>query len=155
MKDDATVEDVYKAIESGTSIDHFTIRYGPPSAMKTIQKDQLNALAVSLGLHGQTLTIVPLETESTFVPGLVPKPSFADGEVHVPGNITSDSDPGDVLVSWPEREGVLRRSKAGVVVLVHADVIQYFASCRAIIAASLRLSADHCLNKSQPQNSEG
>ncbi|KAF4963862.1 hypothetical protein FSARC_8156 [Fusarium sarcochroum] len=59
IPDDATVQTLFDELRTKTGISNFSIKYGPPMAMKTLETSQNDQIARSLGLHGETLTIVP------------------------------------------------------------------------------------------------
>jgi ubiquitin thioesterase OTU1 len=88
---------VFDALKARTRIENFTIKYGPPTGMQTISLEQGELEAKILGLHGETLTIVPNESTDHVSP-------FSSGQTHDRG-IKSES--GDVTIPWPEREGSL------------------------------------------------
>ena len=103
IPDEATVEALFDELRARTGIRNFTVKYGPPMAMRTIESSQRKAVARSLGLHGETLTIVPDEARPVTPP--------VTSTVHPPKSqpATSPSEgPEEVNVPWLEREGTLR-----------------------------------------------
>lgn len=106
LPDDATVQAVFDELRSKTGIKSFSIKYGPPMAMKTLTLDQRNELARSLGLHGDTLTISPDEARPiTPVQALTvqtPQPKHSSRPL-----TQSGENPEDINVPWTEREGTL------------------------------------------------
>ena len=94
LDDDVTVRVLFEILRAETGIEHFTIKYGLPMAMKTITLDQATEKAQSLGIKGETLTIVPVDDGGT-----VTRSSAGDHK--------NDTD--EAIVPWPEREGSLRR----------------------------------------------
>lgn len=110
VADDATVGDVFEELRAKTGIAAFTLKYGPPMAMKTLNLSQKADIARSLGLHGETLTIVPDERR---VPSPVPAPSStssmpaAKHSREQQPRTQSNENPEEVNVPWPEREGTL------------------------------------------------
>jgi ubiquitin thioesterase OTU1 len=101
LTDSATVGDLLSELRTLTGIASFTIKYGPPMAMKNLDLGLIGETARSAGLHGETLTIVPAEEPPTPVKTEAAKSS---------ANRSSDNDPGDINVPWREREGTLRKS---------------------------------------------
>ncbi|KAL6400383.1 hypothetical protein AUP68_16086 [Ilyonectria robusta] len=94
MPDSATVQDVLDELRARTGIVSFTIKYGPPMAMKTLDLGQVGETARSIGLHGETLTIVPEEAP--------PAPDTTTQAASQPSE-----GPEDINVPWPGREGTL------------------------------------------------
>lgn len=97
FRDDVTLNLLFEELRARTGIQNFRIKYGPPMAMNTITTECGDLEARSLGLNGETLTIVPDDQElsTTSIPPTASK--------------TGDSQhPEDVTVSWPQREGTLR-----------------------------------------------
>lgn len=105
--DDATVQTIFEAIKTRTLIESFAIKYGPPTAIQTLSLDQRGLSAKSLGLHGETITIVP--TESTTRPSATDEisTSVPGYEKEARSDHSPQNNPGDVIVPWPEREGSL------------------------------------------------
>lgn len=113
LADDATVQAVFDGIKVKANIDHFTIKYGPPMAMKTLDLSSRDKLARSLGLHGETLTIVPDEPRSaspTLSPAGATGTTVPVGRPPRPSGALSGENPGEVSVPWLEREGTLCKS---------------------------------------------
>ncbi|PNY30015.1 Ubiquitin thioesterase otu1 [Tolypocladium capitatum] len=106
LADDATVQAVFDGIKAKASINHFTIKYGPPMAMKTLDLSSMDRPAKSLGLHGETLTIVPDEPRGA---SSTLSPVGATGTTASSG-ARSGENPGDISVRWPQREGTLCKS---------------------------------------------
>ncbi|KAH7129302.1 hypothetical protein B0J13DRAFT_135143 [Dactylonectria estremocensis] len=91
--DSATVQDIVEELRARTGIDRFTIKYGPPMAMRTLDLSQVAETARSIGLHGETLTIVPDEAP--------PAPASVQA-------ISQPSEnPDEINVPWSGREGTL------------------------------------------------
>ncbi|KAH7122848.1 hypothetical protein EDB81DRAFT_221171 [Dactylonectria macrodidyma] len=91
--DSATVQDIVEELRARTGIDRFIIKYGPPMAMRTLDLGQGGEIARSIGLHGETLTIVPEEAP--------PVPVAAQARTQ------PSEKPDDTNVPWPGREGTL------------------------------------------------
>lgn len=106
IPDDATVETLFNELRSRTEIASFAIKYGPPMAMKTLDLSQGSEVARSLGLHGESLTIVPDELLSAPTPTAEAAPSSASGTQAA----KSSDNPEDVNIPWAEREGTLCES---------------------------------------------
>lgn len=109
LRDDVTVQALFEEITRKTSIGDFILKYGPPMAMRTLDLSQKDAIAKSIGLHGETVTVVPNEPE-------VGEP-MASGQAQKPGGqdyntIQRTSDPQEIVVPWPQREGTLRKFQA-------------------------------------------
>lgn len=123
MPDSATVQDILDELRARTGIVSFTIKYGPPMAMKTLDLGQAGETARSIGLHGETLTIVPEEAP--------PAPDTTTQAASQPSE-----GPEDINVPWPGREGTLCKtgdcSKNGL----DTDWDQCFGSCPAITVVS-------------------
>ncbi|KAF4983825.1 hypothetical protein FZEAL_862 [Fusarium zealandicum] len=105
MPDDATVQTVFDELRAKTGIASFNIKYGPPMAMKTLEPGQGDQIARSLGLHGETLTIVPEDTPPA---PAAPAQTVAAQHQAVPSRAARKNEsPEDVNVPWTEREGTL------------------------------------------------
>lgn len=115
VPDSATVQDVLDELRARTGIASFTVKYGPPMAMKTLDLGQVSEVARSVGLHGETLTIVPEEAPAA--PAPTSHPSKAGSR---PGGQSSES-PEDINVPWPAREGTLCKSDDRDVKYTDAD----------------------------------
>lgn len=102
IPDDATVKTLFDELRSRTEIANFAVKYGPPMAMKTLDLSQSLEVARSLGLHGETLTIVPDEPR----PILLDPSQAASSSAQAP-TPKSDRNPEEVNVPWPDREGTL------------------------------------------------
>jgi ubiquitin thioesterase OTU1 len=105
LPDDATVEAVFNELRAKTGIDTFVLRYGPPMAMKSLDLSQKHENARSVGLHGETLTIVPDEARP-----ITPPPKTAlltDQDAQRQPERASAKSPEDIHIPWPEREGTL------------------------------------------------
>ncbi|OAQ79096.1 Ovarian tumor, otubain [Purpureocillium lilacinum] len=109
LDDDATVEALLDEIKARTGIRRFIVKYGPPMAMKTLGPSYAHEAARSFGLHGETLTVVPDESNDT-------PPESTTGARDLPrdkvGNRPSaqNDSADDMVVPWPEREGTLDNS---------------------------------------------
>lgn len=105
IDDSATIQMVFEALQAKTRIENFAIKYGPPTNMQSINLEHGGLIAKDLGLHGETLTIVPIELKADLATS-GHAPSFRSRETswNTPAANTSS---GDVIVPWPEREGSL------------------------------------------------
>ena len=146
LDDDATVEALLDEIKARTGIRRFIVKYGPPMAMKTLGPSYAHEAARSFGLHGETLTVVPEDSNDT-------PPESTTGARHLPrdkvGNRPSaqNDSADDMVVPWPEREGTLCKlhqptSLAPAVANQH----QCFESCPATTAASSLRSVERFRN---------
>lgn len=154
VADDATVQRVFDELKAMTGIGAFTLKYGPPMAMKTLDASQGAEVARSLGLHGETLTIVPDEQRPLSPvdpPSDVPPESIQEPRRGRQPRTQSNENPEDINVPWPEREGTLRELSLMPIYnsLLIANKRQCSASCPATIAVSSQHSAAHCNNKFQ------
>jgi ubiquitin thioesterase OTU1 len=109
IPDDATVKVLFDELRAKTGIPTFGIKYGPPMAMKTLEASQSDKIARSLGLHGETLTIVPED-----VPPPAPTTaSLQTGTAHHQAMASRaakrNESPEEVNVPWPELGGTLRK----------------------------------------------
>lgn len=107
--DGATLGTVYEMLRNETGINSFSIKIGPPMAMKTLDTRQMDVLARSLGLNNETLTIVsedPKVEPATMAatPGRMPQQTAS----HTPEK-SSAADIDEIYVPWPARDGTLRR----------------------------------------------
>ena len=110
VADDATVRDLFDDLCQRTGIQKFTLKYGPPMAMKTLSLDMGNELARSLGLHGETLTIVPEAARQTSPAGDAPDKNEAlasDQSMLQQPQARINEDPADITIPWAEREGTI------------------------------------------------
>lgn len=110
INDDASVHSLFDKIRSKTGIQSFTIKYGLPMAMKTLDSSHLHQNARALGLHGGTLTIVPNEGRPVSPISKVPISPAAKQQTHgLPRQPRTqpDEQPEDINIPWPEREGTL------------------------------------------------
>ena len=105
LPDDATVQAVFDEIKTKTGIASFGVKYGPPMAMKSLDASQSEQIARSLGLHGETLTIVPDESLSTSVES--PQTGTIQRQAAASKTAKENESPEDINVPWPEREGTL------------------------------------------------
>ncbi|CAG1965168.1 unnamed protein product [Fusarium graminearum] len=105
LPDDATVQALFDEIRMKTGISKFGVRYGLPMAMKSLEATQGDQIARSLGLHGETLTIVPEESSSAPVE-TVPT-GTPQSQVTASKTSKKNESPEDVNVPWPQREGTL------------------------------------------------
>ncbi len=101
LGDDATLGDVVKELTSKTLLTNFGIKFGPPTAMKALDMSRTDQSAKKLGLHGETLTIVPNEAQ--------PSPSTSEDLPEPHGG--QKARPQDVNVPWGVRDGTLCRSE--------------------------------------------
>jgi ubiquitin thioesterase OTU1 len=99
LPNDATIQDVFDEIRARTEISSFSLKFGPPMAMKTISAVDSPHPATSFGLHGETLTVVP-DAARPEHPASLTEPQESGP---MPGE-----KPEDAVVPWPEREGTLR-----------------------------------------------
>lgn len=104
MPDSATVGDLLVELRSKTGMANFTVLYGPPMARKNLDLALLDNTARSVGLHGETLTIVTVEAPPS--PPAPTTPQAPRPQV----KLVDDDDPEDISVPWREREGTLRKS---------------------------------------------
>ena len=118
LADEATVEQLLAEIESKTGHSDFVVKYGwPPKVLDTSQKD---VVAKSLGLHGETLTIVPNDAaarESEATPSSNPDdPAPPASTAALPLKARSSrqaqsrsmaESAAEVTVPWPAKEGTL------------------------------------------------
>ncbi|RFN43977.1 hypothetical protein FIE12Z_11787 [Fusarium flagelliforme] len=105
LPDDATVQAIFDEIKTKTGFAKFGVKYGPPMAMKSLDASQNDQIARSLGLHGETLTIVPDESLSTSVES--PQTATVQHQATASKAVKKNESPEDVNVPWPEREGAL------------------------------------------------
>ncbi|EFY93641.1 OTU-like cysteine protease, putative [Metarhizium acridum CQMa 102] len=106
IDDSATVQMVFEALKAKTRIENFAIKYGPPTNMRSINLEHGGLIAKDLGLHGETLTIVPIETKADLATsGHTRHP--AGHEKQAGTAFVASTSSGDVIVPWPEREGSL------------------------------------------------
>lgn len=104
LGDDATVKAVFDDLRSKTGLQGFTLKYGPPMAMKTLNIGQANEVARSLGLHGETLTIVPDEARPTPPPPQTSSTSQIRPSQPAP---KPNDGPEEANIPWAERDGTL------------------------------------------------
>lgn len=119
LEDDATVGQLFDLIRAQSGITAFTLKYGWP--LKTLDQAQKEENAKSLGLNGETFTIVPDES-SLPAPAPAPAPAAAPSSSSAAPLTGSSSMWGDpsppirgpesVSVPWPQREGTLCKSHA-------------------------------------------
>lgn len=103
LGDDATLGDVIQELTSKTLLTNFGIKFGPPTAMKSLDLREINQTAKQLGLHGETLTVVPNEKQPSPTARLTSdKPSVALGQQR-----RAKAEPQDVNVPWGARDGTL------------------------------------------------
>lgn len=106
FEDDITVKDVLDGVKTATGIHAFSVKYGPPMAMKTIDPSEYDSVAKSIGLNGETLTVVPDEARA-----ITPPPVSAGKEAQATAPQQSQKNPAenpeDISVPWPEREGTM------------------------------------------------
>ncbi|OAA81902.1 Ovarian tumor, otubain [Akanthomyces lecanii RCEF 1005] len=100
LGDDATLGDVVKELTSKTFLTDFGIKFGPPTAMKALDMSRVNQSAKEIGIHGETLTIVPNEKR--------PPPSRqSTGEDRRERHQAQQKRPQDINVPWDVRDGTL------------------------------------------------
>ncbi|KAI5460246.1 hypothetical protein BGZ63DRAFT_509537 [Mariannaea sp. PMI_226] len=100
LPDSATVQELLNELQTRTGFVSFTVKYGPPMAMKSLDLSLAGETARSVGLHGETLTIVPAEAPPAPIRPLEAKePRQAAPQSH--SNIE------DINIPWREREGTL------------------------------------------------
>jgi ubiquitin thioesterase OTU1 len=107
LSDDATVQTLFDELRIKTGLANFGIRYGLPMAMKTLETNQSDQNARSLGLHGETLTIVPEDIPPS--PTEPAQTATAQDQITTPRTAKQRESPEDVYVPWPERGGTLRK----------------------------------------------
>lgn len=107
LPDDATVEALFNELRTKTGITNFGVRYGPPMAMKSLEVSQGDQNARSLGLHGETLTIVPEESSSAPVEPV--QTGTVQHQTMTSRAAKKNESPEDVNVPWSQREGTLRK----------------------------------------------
>lgn len=117
LPDDATVQALFDEIRMKTGISKFGVRYGLPMAMKSLEATQGDQIARSLGLHGETLTIVPEDSSSAPVE-TVPT-GTPQSQVTASKTSKKNESPEDVNVPWPQREGTLRKWSQMLVLYVY------------------------------------
>lgn len=112
LPDDATIQDVLDEIRTKSGISRFVLKYGPPMAMKTINPSDYKLAAASIGLHGETLTVVPDEASPDMPPTSSATasntPQSNPNRSQTPA-AESSGRPEDINAPWPEREGTLCR----------------------------------------------
>lgn len=108
IDDGATVEVLFQALRAQTLIENFTIKYGPPTGMQTISLEHRELAAANLGLHGQTLTIVPGESKAD-ISNIRRPPAFEFK--HAEATLSNSNHFDDPIVPWPQREGSLCKFK--------------------------------------------
>lgn len=101
LGDESTVKVLFDELRNKTGISRFTVRYGPPMAMKTLESSEGNAR--SLGLNGETLTIVPEEAPPA---SSLDVQSAAQSRPSQPTSASRDG-PEEAHIPWPDREGTL------------------------------------------------
>ena len=103
VADNATLQTVLDELRSRTGLQRFTVKFGPPMAMQTLDLSRHAETARSLGLHGETLTIVPDEPRPVtpvLAEALAPSQPSAGPQLS-----TTQDNPGDINIPWPERDG--------------------------------------------------
>lgn len=103
VPDGSTIGFLFEKLRPLVGSDEFIIKYGLPTAMKSIEKRQKDQLVESFKLNGETLTIVSVE-------------KARNTEEHTTGHRPmkrdqttggSSSETGESCIAWPEREGTL------------------------------------------------
>jgi ubiquitin thioesterase OTU1 len=110
IEDTASIQDLFDELRAKTGIQEFAVKYGPPMDMKTLESGSKAMTAKELGLHGETLTIVPQETRSLTPFGTTPLKDEAKMEElhpHLEPSTQSGKEPDDIVIPWAEREGTL------------------------------------------------
>ena len=109
LQDDATLRDLFYELEKATGLRHFTIKYGPPMAMHQLDVEDCDPSAECIGLHGQSLTIVPRDHHTAKGETGDLTKQIVSQQYQTDGNAASReaADAGSVSVAWPEREGTL------------------------------------------------
>lgn len=109
LEDNASVDALCKRLIDQTGIQEFSIKYGPPMAMRNLDMASSESVK-SLGLHGETLTIVPEESSSGTATAAPARHtgSRLEQSTGQQRQAKSQQDPEDIVVPWPEREGTLR-----------------------------------------------
>ncbi|KAH6668674.1 OTU-like cysteine protease [Plectosphaerella plurivora] len=111
LEDDATVGQLFDLIKDQSGISSFTLKYGWP--LKTLDLGQKGEIAKSLGLNGETFTIVPDESS---LPPPAPAPALAASSSSAPPAASSSMwgdpspptrGPESVSLPWPQRNGTL------------------------------------------------
>lgn len=105
LADDVTLEGLLIELKIRTGVESFTVKYGPPMAMKTLDLSRRMETARSLGLHGETLTIVPDEMRAVTPPAAAPQ----NDNAQISQTALQDN-PEDINIPWPERDGTLCES---------------------------------------------
>lgn len=108
IPDDATVKVLFDELRAKTGITTFGIKYGPPMAMKTLEASKSDQFARSLGLHGETLTIVPEDVPPPAPPAPL-QTGTAQHQAMTSRAAKLNESPEDVNVPWPEQGGTLRK----------------------------------------------
>jgi ubiquitin thioesterase OTU1 len=124
LPNDATVQSLFDELRTKTGISSFTLKYGPPTSMTSLDLSQGDAIAASLGLNGQTLTIVPTEARPLTPP---PAGSTSNDAADLPQRTERPSrkSPDEISVPWPERDGILCKESRDEIIkrqLTHYDV---------------------------------
>ncbi|VUC34552.1 unnamed protein product [Clonostachys rosea] len=109
LSDDATVQALFDELRSKSGISGFSVKYGPPMAMKLLNLAEDGPKpARSLGLHGETLTIVPDEARPISpVYSAPPAPATSEKSRPAAPNPKASEKPEDINVPWVEQEGTL------------------------------------------------
>lgn len=120
LDDAATVGQVFDEIRSQSGIADFTLKYGWP--LKTLDASQKAESAKSLGLNGETFTIVPSESTTTATATATATAPSAEAPASSSlsglslNRDTSSSfggpeppakGPEGVSIPWPDRQGTL------------------------------------------------
>ncbi|CEJ82853.1 hypothetical protein VHEMI02899 [[Torrubiella] hemipterigena] len=103
VPDGSTIGFLFEKLKPLVGNDDFIIKYGLPTAMKSIEKKQKDQLVESFKLNGETLTIVSVEkTRNTEEDTTGHRPMR---RAQTTGG--SSSETGESCIAWPEREGTL------------------------------------------------
>lgn len=110
LEDTATLGDLVRELQSKTLLSSFGIKIGPPIAMKTVDMNETDQLVRSLGLHGETLTIVPNDSALASASATALTPTAGNDDPRQPAfSQRKATEPQDVNVPWGEREGTLSK----------------------------------------------
>ena len=109
LDDDATLQALIEDLQVRTGVTRFTIKYGPPMAMRSLDLSLASMPARSLGLHGETLTIVPEESRA-----ITPPVNEASKNETGPQSSRAimDEKPEDINIPWSARDGTLCESSS-------------------------------------------
>ena len=113
LPDSATVQDIFDELRTRTGLSMFTIKYGSPMVMRSLDFSKKNEKALSCGIQGETLTLVPEEEQLSqpthYTQRAVETSRFSGSSQDTPLRRIRE-DPEDINIPWPEREGLLSKS---------------------------------------------